>query len=109
VRQSVGVYRFTLQFPTVQTIQVIDKCFPSLYAQILVANQPADTEVFFVKMAIVNAATGVFDISLFGGNVPASGKLTLIPYDLKNGDKLYVSGDFSIETDASVVAFNLAC
>ena len=103
-RLGVGLYQFTLNYPVVQGVQVIDRCFPSITPQILTVNHPVDTHVFFTDLVVVNAVTGVFTIQLWGGYVPASGKLTLVAYDLQNADKLFVSGDFSLGGNAAVVA-----
>jgi hypothetical protein len=105
-RTGVGVYRFTLTYPVIKGVQVIDRCFPRLFVEV-VPPYPADTVTFFINLVVVNAATGVFDVSVFGGHLPASGKLELIPYDVRVGDKLYVSGDFSLDADVQSVAFNL--
>ena len=107
VRQSVGVYRFTLAYPVVQGIQVLSVSFPATYSVIVFTPHPADTDVWFTTFTVVNAATGVFDVSLFGGQVPISGKLTLVAYDLRLNDLLYVSGTFSLDTKADLVAYNL--
>ena len=107
VRLGVGLYQFTLNYPVVQGVQVIDRCFPSITPQILTVNHPVDTNVFFVDMTIINAVTGVFNIQLWGGYVPASGKLTLMAYDLQNADKLFISGDFSVGGNAAAVSLIL--
>jgi len=100
-------YRATLQFPSVQGVTVLDKVFPGITLAIKPSNFPVDTNVFFTRYDPFDIPGGRFDIYVSGGYVPASGKLTLVAYELNTGDVMYVQGLFSIETDASVVAFNL--
>ena len=100
-------YRGTLQYASIQGVTVLDKVYPSIVPVISPTNLPADTNVFFTRYDPFDIPGGRFDIWLSGGQVPASGKLTLVAYELNTGDVMYVQGLFNIETDASVVAFNL--
>jgi len=86
VPATTGLYEGTLLIPTVGGIQVLGRTYP--FVEIVVAVHPADTDVFFYNLIVVNAATGVFRLQIYGGNVPTSGKLTLIPYNLLPADRV---------------------
>jgi len=88
VAATTGLYEGTLLIPTVGGIQILTHTYP--FVEISVPVRPVDTEVFFYALTVVNAATGVFRLQIFGGNVPASGKLTLVPYNLLPADRVSI-------------------
>jgi hypothetical protein len=83
-----GLYEATLLIPTVGGIQVLGRTYP--FVEIIVAVKPVDTEVFFYSLISVNPATGVSRLQIYGGSVPASGKLTLVPYNLLPADRVAI-------------------
>jgi len=98
-RIGVGLYHIILQFAQINGVNVATNVHPTYTPEILAANQPTDTEVFFVEISEVDELAGEFHLQLYGGEVPANGKLTLIPYDLQVGDRLFFFGLLSLSDE----------
>ncbi len=95
-RIGVGQYHIILERAQINGVNVADNIHPTYTPEILIANQPADTEIFFVEIAEVDEVAGEFHLHLFGAEVPSNNKLTLIPYDLQTGDRLFFFGLLSL-------------
>ena len=110
VRTGVGLYRVTLQFPVVQGITVLPLVYPLYTLQVAPANYPLDTKLFLMQFIPVDANLGIFDVQIIAATEGANGKITLVNYDLKTGDALWLQAYFNLGGGASEIVLyaNLA-
>jgi len=101
VPSTTGNYEGTLLIPTVGGIEILSRVYP--FVEITVPVKPPDTEVFFYALQVVNSATGVFRLFIYGGQVPASGKLTLIPYNIQPADRVVIMALMNLGTEITDV------
>lgn len=106
-RTGVGVYRFTLLYPTFQGIQVAGRSYATVTAEVTPGNKPDPDSVFYLDIVLINPTTGVFDVVLREGHNTAGTKYVLVPYDLKLGDILQVSGNMNLGSDPTPAALKI--
>jgi len=99
-RTGVGLYRVQLRVATIAGISVADNIYPNIHIEIDPPNQPADTELFLGEIQARNEVAGWFDIQIWGAEVPPSGKLTLVAYDLQGNDRMFFFGNLSIASQS---------
>jgi len=105
VRTAIGKYRVTLQFPAVQSVLVLPLVYPVYTLQVDPANFPLDTKLFLMQFIPVDSNLGIFDVQVLAGTEGANGKLTLVDYDLKTGDTLWLQGFFNLGGGAQDIVF----
>ena len=106
VRTAIGKYRVTLQFPAVQSVLVLPLIYPVYTLQVDPANYPLDTKLFLMQFIPVDSALGIFDVQVLAGTEGANGKLTLVAYDLKTGDGLWLQGFFNLGGGAQDIVYS---
>jgi len=106
VRTAIGKYRVTLQFPAVQSVLVLPLIYPVYTLQVDPANYPLDTKLFLMQFIPVDSALGIFDVQVLAGTEGANGKLTLVAYDLKTGDALWLQGFFNLGSGAQDIVYS---
>ena len=106
VRTGIGKYRITLQYPTVQNVQVLPLIYPVYTLQVDPVNYPTDTKLFLMQFIPVDSNLGIFDVQVLAGTEGANGKLTLVAYDLKTGDALWLQGYFNLGSAAQDIVYS---
>ena len=94
IRTSEGVYVFTLLISLLREVPILTVLYPDF--NLLVSPFPAnlDPTAESVRVAITDTdlVTGTFEVTIEQLEVPASGKGTWTPYDMRATDRLWSTG-----------------